>query len=49
MRMNAHNHRFVNVIEADREKVTQDILRDLFDGDQDYLGQVRDAVTTALK
>jgi hypothetical protein len=49
MRMNAHNHRFVNVIEADREKVTQDILRDLFDGDRDYLGQVRDTVTTALK
>lgn len=49
MRMNANNHRFVNVIEADREKVTQSILTDLFDGDRDYLGQVRDAVKTALK
>ena len=49
MRMNANNHRFVNVIEADREKVTQSILLDLFDGDREYLGQVRDAVKSALK
>ena len=49
MRMNANNHRFVNVIEADREKVTQSILTDLFDGDREYLGQVRDSVKTALK
>lgn len=49
MRMNANNHRFVNVIEPDREKVTQSILTDLFDGDCEYLGQVRDAVKSALK
>jgi hypothetical protein len=49
MRMNANNHRFVNVIEADREKVTQSILTDLFDGDREYLGQVRESVKTALK
>ena len=49
MRMNASNHRFVNVIEADRERVTQSILTDLFDGDREYLGQVRSAVKTALK
>jgi hypothetical protein len=49
MRMNANNHRFVNVIEADREKVTQSILTDLFDGDLEYLGQVRESVKTALK
>ena len=49
MRMNASNHRFVNVIEADREKVTQSILTDLFDGDREYLGQVRESVKTALK
>ena len=49
MRMNASNHRFVNVIEADRKKVTQSILLDLFDGDREYLGQVRDAVKSALK
>jgi hypothetical protein len=49
MRMNASNHRFVNVIEADREKVTQSILTDLFDGDSEYLGEVRDSVKTALK
>ena len=49
MRMNEQNHRFVNVIEADKEKVTQSILTDLFDGDRDYLGQVREAVRTALK
>jgi hypothetical protein len=49
MRMNANNHRFVNVIEADKEKVTQSILTDLFDGDRDYLGQVRESVKTALK
>jgi hypothetical protein len=48
MRMNASNYRFVNVIEADREKVTQSILTDLFDGDREYLGQVRSAVKTAL-
>lgn len=49
MRMNVNYHRFVGVIEPDREKVTQSILTDLFDGDRDYLGQVRDAVKTALK
>lgn len=49
MRMNASNHRFVNVIEADREKVTQSILTNLFDGDREYLGQVRESVKTALK
>jgi len=49
MRMNANNHRFVNVIEADREKVTQSILTDIFDGDREYLGQVRESVKTALK
>ena len=49
MRMNANNHRFVNVIEADRGKVTQSILTDLFDGDREYLGQVRESVKTALK
>ena len=49
MRMNANNHRFVNVIEADREKVTQSILLDLFDDDREYLGQVRDAVKSSLK
>jgi hypothetical protein len=49
MRMNASNHRFVNVIEADRKKVTQSILTDLFDGDREYLGQVRESVKTALK
>jgi hypothetical protein len=47
--MNASNHRFVNVIEADREKVTQSILTNLFDGDREYLGQVRESVKTALK
>jgi hypothetical protein len=49
MRMNANNHHFVNVIEPDREKVTQSILADLFDGDREYLGQVRESVRTALK
>ena len=49
MRMNVNNHRFVNVIEVDREKVTESILIDLFDGDRDYLRQVRDAVKSALK
>ena len=49
MRMNFKTHRFVNVIEADREKVTQSILGDLFDGDREYLGQVRESVRTALK
>jgi hypothetical protein len=49
MRMNFKTHHFVNVIEADREKVTQSILTDLFDGDREYLGQVRESVKTALK
>jgi len=49
MRMNFKTHHFVNVIEVDREKVTQSILTDLFDGDREYLGQVRESVKTALK
>jgi len=49
MRMNFKTHHFVNVIEANREKVTQSILTDLFDGDREYLGQVRESVRTALK
>ena len=49
MKMNEKSHRFVNIIQADREKVTQSILTDLFDGDREYLGQVRGAVRTALK
>jgi len=49
MRMNAKSLRFVNVIEADKEKVAQRILADLFDGDREYLGQVREAAKDALK
>jgi len=48
MKMNEKSHRFVNVIQADREKVMQSILTDLFDGDREYLGEVRSAVKTAL-